>query len=512
VVPAAAVDGGDREHRDQRDATKRNPHEITSLPQCRVFNGSTRQRACQRYPLTLDALSIKMRGAVAQAARGEDTARETFGQRLRRLRKERGMAQRELAEPGISYAYISRIEAGQRHPSVKAIRLLARKLGVSAEYLETGREVSEHVDRALRLDDAELALRLHGDAAGAEAAFRAVLADAQAAPDEVAERRAEVGLGLALEQLGRYDEAIEHLERARASNAVTVTSRPDVYASLGRAYSSRGSYADAVILFERCLAELRVTKTVDRPLELRFTSYLSCALSDAGQLREARDVLLEAMGLEEQYDPDSRAQLLWSHARVASMAGDAAAALDSMRAAIALLQTSEDTHELAVAYLLCSQILVLDGRAKDARPYLDRAERLLELRPDSLNLGALRTQQAFVEVAEGRPDQAAEHAQQALELLAEHELAQGATWYALGQALAAKHDADGAERAFERAVELLEETGEWREAAAALRAWSDLLRRTGRTDQALDVMERASELAARSIPAAPRPGRIARAR
>lgn len=67
-------------------------------------------------------------------------AGETFAERLRRLRLAAGLSQRELAEPGVSYAYISRLEAGTRTASVKAIRKLAPKLGVSADYLETGVE------------------------------------------------------------------------------------------------------------------------------------------------------------------------------------------------------------------------------------------------------------------------------------------------------------------------------------------------------------------------------------
>jgi transcriptional regulator with XRE-family HTH domain len=65
---------------------------------------------------------------------------ETIGSRLRRLRLERGLNQRGLSAPGVSYAYISRIEAGMRQPSVKALRKLADGLGVSVEYLETGSE------------------------------------------------------------------------------------------------------------------------------------------------------------------------------------------------------------------------------------------------------------------------------------------------------------------------------------------------------------------------------------
>lgn len=65
---------------------------------------------------------------------------ETIGQRLRRLRTERQLSQRELSSPGVSYAYISRIEAGTRNPSVKAIRMLAGKLGVPEDYLEYGEQ------------------------------------------------------------------------------------------------------------------------------------------------------------------------------------------------------------------------------------------------------------------------------------------------------------------------------------------------------------------------------------
>src|SRR3954463_13254926 len=63
---------------------------------------------------------------------------ETVGARLKRLRLSRGYSQRDLSSPGVSYAYISRIEAGARTPSVKALRKLAAKLGVSVEYLENG--------------------------------------------------------------------------------------------------------------------------------------------------------------------------------------------------------------------------------------------------------------------------------------------------------------------------------------------------------------------------------------
>src|SRR5207253_3377597 len=98
----------------------------------------------------------------------EEMRVEPIGVRLKRLRLERSLSQRELSSPGVSYAYISRIEAGARTPSVKALRMLARKLQVSVEYLETGRDVAESERRELRLADAELAIRFGEDTSDAE--------------------------------------------------------------------------------------------------------------------------------------------------------------------------------------------------------------------------------------------------------------------------------------------------------------------------------------------------------
>src|SRR3954463_6166281 len=95
-----------------------------------------------------------------------NSAKETIGVRLCRLRRESGISQRSLAAPGVSYAYISRIEAGERQPSTKALRQLAPKLGVSVEYLETGSDLRDQEQRELRLADAELALRLGGGGGG----------------------------------------------------------------------------------------------------------------------------------------------------------------------------------------------------------------------------------------------------------------------------------------------------------------------------------------------------------
>src|SRR3954447_19907544 len=103
-----------------------------------------------------------------RATMGEDSMdpaapNETIGQRLRRVRTERGLTQRSLACDGVSHAHISRIEAGTREASVKALRLLAARLGVTADYLERGADEPDRVMLARELEDADLALRLGTD-------------------------------------------------------------------------------------------------------------------------------------------------------------------------------------------------------------------------------------------------------------------------------------------------------------------------------------------------------------
>src|SRR5438067_13225128 len=122
---------------------------------------------------------------------GEDhQLTESVGERLRRLRLERGLSQRDLSSPGVSYAYISRIEAGARRPSVKALRMLAKKLGVTPGYLETGSDLADSEARELRLADVELRLRLDRDVDVLE--LQGILDDATEHADVAAATRAQI--------------------------------------------------------------------------------------------------------------------------------------------------------------------------------------------------------------------------------------------------------------------------------------------------------------------------------
>src|SRR6266571_2987273 len=201
---------------------------------------------------------------------GPEDQTEPIGLRLKRLRLERGLSQRDLSSPGVSYAYISRIEAGARTPSVKALRMLAQKLGVSVEYLETGREIGDAEARELRLSDAELELRLGEDTAAAEEKLRSVLDEARRAGDHVAAQRAAIGLGFAAAERGNHLDAVERLEDALKEFPVAPHVRPDVYATLGQSYAALGAADRAARLFDNVLAQLSELAPEDANVQIRF--------------------------------------------------------------------------------------------------------------------------------------------------------------------------------------------------------------------------------------------------
>src|SRR5207237_7839386 len=98
----------------------------------------------------------------------------------------------------------------------------------------------------------------------------------------------------------------------------------------------------------------------------------------------------------------------------------------------------------------------------------------------------------------GDGEEAVRRGPEALELLGDsYELDQGSAAWALAEGLTLQGDVDAAGKEFERAVKLLGDNRRLREAAQAARGWGRMLRNAGREAEALDVLERATDLAVR---------------
>jgi transcriptional regulator with XRE-family HTH domain len=429
---------------------------------------------------------------------------EPIGARLKRLRLQRGLSQRDLSSPGVSYAYISRIEAGARTPSVKALRKLAQKLKVSVEYLETGRDIRDVDARELRLADAELELRLNGDSPEADEKLERIRAEASAAGDVGSALRAQMALGLVFAERGNHLEAIERLEAVAVDEAAPPPHlRPDLYTTLGQSYAALGAPDRAVRVFEDCLARVRANVPGDTAVQIRYATFLSYALTDAREYERAAEVVREALAeADDQTDPYTRVRLYWSLARLNAVEGRQADALEYIRSAIALLKATDDTLTLARAYLLAAGVELRREAAGEARRFIELAERLLGAHPEQTDMGMLRIGQSRLAALEGQGDVAVERAREALSLLGEfHGGEQGAAVHALATGLALQGDETGASDSYRRAVDLLTVHGRRADAGEAALEWANFLREHGREDEAEPILGRAYDLGMTAEPA-----------
>src|SRR5262245_52097623 len=262
------------------------------------------------------------------------------GQRLRQTREAAGLTQRDISFEGCTAAYVSRIEAGARIPSLQIVHEFAKRLGVTPEYLATGQPEGEDVSSELL--EAEVALRL-GNADRAAELYEAARADADS-PAALA--RAQLGLGRLALRRDEIAEGIELLELALQSGELAPGDASAAANALGRGYVMQGRYDDAFAIFEHSLEEAR--NRADHFDEVRFSVLLANAYIDHGDYGRAHATLGEVLDVARQtVDPLLRASLYWSQSRAHLSQGEPDRAAEYARLALATLRASEQTLEAA---------------------------------------------------------------------------------------------------------------------------------------------------------------------
>src|SRR5450759_2726525 len=133
---------------------------------------------------------------------------ETLGERIHRVRQERGMSLAKVSGPDFSRAFLHQVEHGQSQPSTRVLRVIAGRLGTEVDYLLEGRLPG--VERELALEKGRVLLA-RGDARRALAALRPAV-DSTEWP---LGSDARLSQAEALRALGRESEAQEILVREK---------------------------------------------------------------------------------------------------------------------------------------------------------------------------------------------------------------------------------------------------------------------------------------------------------
>jgi transcriptional regulator with XRE-family HTH domain/HEPN domain-containing protein len=408
------------------------------------------------------------------------------GERIRRAREERGLTQRELAFPGCSSAYISRIEAGARTPSLQVLRELATRLHVSEDYLAHGRDTPPP-PRPSFLTDAEIALRLD-DIPEAEALYARTLAEAD---DDRIRSLALEGLGQAALRTGRTAEAVDLLSQALELSGRAPHERPALAESLARAQATLGDLPPAIALLERCVAAF--ADGSDPIAFVRFSCLLAYALTDNGDFPAAERVLANALDVGRAVaDPYTRARLYWAQARLAGEEGMLEIAERYGRKTLDTLRATEDTYAIAHMLETLAHLYLDMGRPEDAAPLLDEGFPLIAAAGTPVEIAHFQIERARELAATGHSEEAAALALEASARFRDAKPVDAGRAYELLAEVAERiGQPERALELYELAVETLEELPPSRYLLATYRRLADLLKRMGKTDEALTVLERA---------------------
>ena len=414
----------------------------------------------------------------------------TIGRRVQLLRVERGLTQKQLAEPAYTPAYISTLEAGRVRPSDDALRHLCDRLGVGFEELATGRPARLVIELRLRLTEAQRTLA-GGEAEAAAEQYALLLAESESLDLGEVRAAALLGLGECALETGELDEGRRYFERAgEAFGDVPLPVR--VPALRGRAVSHylAGELRYSVYLLESTIDELNRAGLHDPDALLLLYASVIGPYMDMGAHARAAQAAEFALALAPQSgDPALVARMHRAVARTLIAEGRVAEADASLAKAAELYRRLQLRTELANCHWMRGYVYAQNGQLERAEDELRQALTMLSARR-----AALYSSQAAVELADvlhrrGKSEEAAALLHDVLSELSPERgaLHSAAAHRLLGIIAEDARDTEAAEEHYVRALSLLERAGAAGDLADLCRLLGDLLRRTGRVEAALDA-------------------------
>ncbi|MEU8200022.1 helix-turn-helix transcriptional regulator [Streptosporangium sp. NPDC049046] len=423
------------------------------------------------------------------------TGQDLVGQRIKTVRRQRGLSQAQLAHPELSDSYVSLIESGKRTPTPAVLELLAEKLDCSLTYLINGVTAEQMQEIELALSYAQMALD-NGEVVEARNRYAELLADSGLAGLPQLRQDAEYGLALATEACGDLDQAIVLFSGLHESDTTVVSPERHiaVAVALSRCYREKGDLTRAMQVPEQILTGAVRPAWTDGLM--RLGGQLLAAYVDRGDLLRARQFSAELIAAAELLGtPQALTLAHWEAAIAAVEAGYGDQAVTHVERALAIQSEHGDARRLARLRSDYAQVLLIvrPMEAETWRNALLKAEKELAESSASL-IDKMRCAMNLVrvELLLARPDRAEKHMNFVCGLLdgmpkalqAEARLLHGETLAALGmQAEASRELSAGAE--------CLEQAPETRFTAHAWLTAARVLERIDEPDRSVDAYKRA---------------------
>lgn len=414
----------------------------------------------------------------------------TLGERLRRMRVAHGMTQRELAFPRYTAAHVSTVESGRRQPSPEALQYFARKLGVTADEIASGRSPEMVASLDEELVKARRAVS-SGRVGEAREAYGSVARRAARHRLPDVRTRAELGLALCSLRSGDTLDALGAYERVEARLAgEPVEARVDAIAGKAACLRRTGEVQHAIFVLEGARDELVAAKSRDRSALFRLHVALVAPYFEAGVLGRARDTAARALDLASRRDdPEHLGRVHLYAGRTHLSERDFERACESFRTAREYFEAADLQVEIGQAHLALGFALLREGRTGDARAELDRAGEIFRVTGSALDEARTLTEIAKLERAEGSADAAVAMLRQAIELLdgSVDVMELAGAHHDLGEALL-ESDADEAEKHLRKAGGLYDKAGASIPLAHTRLLLAEILERRGDIKAACDQL------------------------
>lgn len=440
-----------------------------------------------------------------------------LGERIRAARLERKMTQDELARDTFSKSYVSAVELGKIQPSIKALRILARRLQLPASYFLETLEPDMETQQA-RLVLSRIRLLLHHGERYQEALNLLKGLDRERVDDA---ENAEITYleGLALAGLEQFEEALVWLQQARTE--WEELDEPNwlerVRNCIGEIYFRQRKYIQAQEQYKAGLQAIEQNLVHDPALQLSIYTNLAQVYSTLDMHDAARGLFEAAHNLAGRVaTTEGLIGSLLDIGASYETQKNLSAALQVLELAQGVLYTTEIARQVTNLHLVFGQVFLVGHNWAEAEKCFQmvlastassqaNAIRIaaynqlanLFLRQERLKEAEIAAEQALQALQNKPPDGTTNKALLATNPFSNPDLANGEVLLSLARISEKKGERQQTDGYFEKAIASLKLSGQAEPLSAAYFAYGEVLLERGDSAQGANFLKIAYEVKTR---------------
>jgi tetratricopeptide (TPR) repeat protein len=428
---------------------------------------------------------------------------QTVGAKLRAARLARKYTQSELAQPDFSVSYVSAIERGQIHPSLRALEIFAQRLGLTSSDLlskQTGQGLPEKdatnenkQDIELQLLEAQL-LIIRGNCREAVTLLHNLSSDALKSHQKIRQRYL---LGRAFYHSGLLQESESVLtEASKLATDLNDFFVKHILDVLGMVRVSMRNHTQG---FKYQLPDLDQLEKEQQPHDVFFDAQVCTNIGlqyvDLDKIDDAIEMFQHALAITKEFlAPDRLTSMYWDISRYLA---------ETQNYFLATLYGYKTLQLLVLEYCdsMRSEMYQYLGQAmlhEDQRKAVIYLERLLQdgsLEKDTLAFASVMSITADALCRQGEMKKAYEYAQKACKLALAYgdRIVTASIFLTFGSIACAQEDYQVGDAQFMAGLSMLERLNNRQELADKSAIYAQLLEKRGLPDEALKFYKKAYE-------------------